>query len=146
MLRPLLTAAILSMPVSALAQVATNCFWDAYAPLASEPITTYANGAIRVAVVDRGGASDGSKYLLIGHPQGTGPTDCTLIGFEITRGFASMWPSDPPSRYDPAHGLTLIMDAIFVLPDQNFSNSMRLFVTINQATGGVTLDSKLGRE
>ena len=53
---------------------------------------------------------------------------------------------DFAADYDPAKGLTISIPTLFVLPEESFSNTMWIHMTINQATGQIETRTELGRD
>lgn len=102
------------------AQTAIPCGWQARADAIVEPwaenTTTFANGALRVALLDTIEPAASAAYLLITHP----PVD------EV--------------------GLTFTVPAIIYLPEQSFQNSALLSIAVNQSTGDVIVTQALGDE
>ena len=140
----------MASPLSA--QTAFPCDWQARADAIVEPwednIVTFANGAVRVALLDTIEPAAASYYLLILHP----PLDelsgrmCTTIGLDEGLGYAGMFFSELEASYDPEIGLTLQIPAIIYLPEQSFQNSALVNISINQSTGEVIVTQDLGSE
>lgn len=102
---------------------------------------SYANGAIRVVRMDVGAPACCPEYLVVLHPAGSGPDEqfrkCTLVSMETDLGFSRIEFATHSASYDPARGLTLSF--IVEIPHGNTVSPGGLDVTINQATGEVTL-------
>ena len=136
----------------AAAQVAMPCDWQARADALVEPWETYsktfANGDVRVALLDVIEPAAASYYLLVLHPpyDEVGARACTVVGLDEGLGYAGMFFQDLEATYDPAKGLTISVPAVIYLPEQSFQNSALVSVTINQSTGGVIATQELGRE
>lgn len=107
----------------------------------------YANGAIRLIALDVGEPAAAAWHLMVLHPDAEGLyQDCTLISRDQSLGYGYIALSEAAASYDPARGLTVEVPARIWLPEQNFQNGTTLLVTINQASGTVTLDQILGGE
>jgi len=136
----------------AAAQVAMPCDWVARADSIVEPwdenTRTFASGEVRVALLDIVEPAAASFFLLVLHPpyDEVGSRVCTVVGLDEGLGYAGVFFQDIEANYDPARGLTIQMPAIIYLPEQSFQNSALLSVTINQATGNVTVTQELGNE
>ena len=152
MRRLFLALVVASLPLSISAQVVSTCDWRASARAIVEPweenSITFANGAIRVALLEIIEPAAGASYLLIltrpddemGDPQ------CFVIGFGDGVGYADMSFSELVSAYDPARGLILTIPVQIFSPEESFRNSAQLEITVNQAMGIVAATSKLGVE
>ena len=136
----------------AFAQAAFPCDWQARADNIVEPweenSTTFANGAVRIALMDTVEPPAAAFYLMILHPpfDELGLRTCTMVGLDKGLGYGAIYFDQLDSSYDPARGLTFDVPAVIYLPEQNFQNSARLQITVNQATGDVTVVQELGRE
>ena len=146
----LLTFAVLfGSPLAA--QTALECGWQARADAIVEPwednSATFANGAVRVALLDVAEPAAAAYYLMILHPpiNEAGRT-CTVIGQSENLGYAAIFFNDLDAGYDPAVGLTFTVPAIIYLPEQDFQNSTLLSIAVNQSTGQVTVTQDLGNE
>ncbi|MEN8842167.1 MAG: hypothetical protein ABF254_11645 [Octadecabacter sp.] len=143
-------AALMATP--ALAQTSFPCDWEAHVDNIAEPwednIATFANGAVRVALLDTIEPAAASYYLLVLHPPTNemGVRVCTSIGLDEGLGYAAMFFSELEASYDPETGLTLQIPGIIYLPEQSFQNSALVKISINQATGDVTVTQDLGNE
>jgi len=143
-------ATLLASPATA--QVASVCDWQARADAIVEPwednTATFANGAVRVALLDVAEPAAAAYYLLILHP----PVDsvagrtCTVIGQSDNLGYAAIFFNELEASYDPEAGLKLHVPAIIYLPEQDFQNSTQLTIGVNQSTGDVTVTQALGNE
>lgn len=147
-----LFSALFLAPMAATAQVAAPCDWQASAQALVEPwennSATFANGAVRVAVLDTVEPAAAAYYFLILSPpvNEIGDRTCTVVGFGKGLGYAYMDFSSLVSDYDPARGLIFTIPARIYLPEESFTNSALLEITVNQATGAVTVTSQLGIE
>jgi hypothetical protein len=129
----------LSAPVPALAQSAHICDgWQSQAWNLAEPweanTRSFANGAIRVALIDTVEPAAAAYFLLVLHPL---PGDemearvCHLVGEGPLTGFAGMDFAALAPAYDPATGLTLTLPVTRMDANGGFFTD-RLSVTINQ--------------
>jgi hypothetical protein len=136
----LMILAFLAAPAAA--QTAFPCDWQARADAIVEPwddnTATFANGAVRVALF----------YLLILHPpyDELGSRACTVVGLDENLGYANIDFNGLEAGYDPARGLTFEVPATIYLPEQSFQNPALVSITVNQATGAVTVKQALGNE
>ena len=134
------------------AQTSFPCDWQAQADAIVEPweenSKTFANGAVRVALLDTIEPAAAAFYLLILHPpiDEVGGRTCTVVGLDDDLGYAAIFFEDMETDYDPARGLLFKVPAIIYLPEQSFQNSTLLTIAVNQATGDVTVTQELGNE
>lgn len=148
----LATLATLVCATPLFAQSVSDCDWRARADAIPEPWEDYsrafANGAVRVALLDGIEPAAAAFHLLILHPpyMELGERQCHIVSFDDRIGYAALYFTELEAGYDPARGLTVDMPGMLYLPDDGFSNSLRLFVTINQATGEITASHELGPE
>ena len=137
-----LIVAIFALPAAA--QTASECDWRASAQALAEPweanSRTFANGAMRVALLDTVEPAAGSYHILVLSPPYTelGDRQCRVISFQDTFGFAGIQFQDLTASYDPAIGLTFQLPVYIYLFDQGFSNAGLLKFSLNQATGRIT--------
>ena len=126
---------------TAVAQEVGECDWRNTASSILEPweefTRTFANGAVRIAVIDMVEPGVAPLHLLVLSP----PYDelnirqCRIVTLEGTRGFADLDFAALDAAYDPAVGL------IFTLPVRYFDIDLAdirettLRFTLNQATG-----------
>ncbi|WP_137702494.1 hypothetical protein [Marimonas lutisalis] len=146
------TALALLLGLPAQAQEVSQCDHRAHADGIPEPweanTRSFANGEVRVALIDRIEPAAGAFYLLILHPpRGVlGERRCSLVGFGSGMGYAALDFAALTAGYDPARGLTLSLPGRLYLPEEGFTNSLIIHATVNQATGQVTANHELGRE
>ncbi len=140
-----------ALPTSA--QQVSECDWRAAAVNIAEPweanTRTFANGKVRLALIDTVEPAAGAYYLLILSPpfDELGFPQCRLIGFSDGIGYAGMRFERLGASYDPARGLIFDLPAMIYLPEAGgFSNPTRLTITLNQASGGIGITQKLGGE
>ncbi|MBT8412279.1 MAG: hypothetical protein KJP02_10845, partial [Octadecabacter sp.] len=134
----------------AIAQAAFPCDWRARADNIVEPwaenSATFANGAVRIALMDTVEPAAAAFYLLIIHPpfDELGLPICTLVGLDNGLGYGAIYFNELDASYDPARGLIFDVPAMVYLPEQSFQNAARLQITVNQATGDVIVGQELG--
>ena len=134
------------------AQTAIPCGWqaraDAIVELWAENTATFANGAVRVALLDTIEPAASAAYLLITHPplDEVGGRTCTVIGLDDDLGYAAIFFNELEAGYDAKVGLTFTVPAIIYLPEQSFQNSALLSIAVNQSTGDVIVTQALGDE
>jgi hypothetical protein len=137
---------------SAVAQIAMPCDGQACADAIVEPweynAATFANGAVRMALLDTIEPAAGAAYLLLLHPpmNEMGGRTCTVVGLVDGLGYAAIFFVDLVASYDPAAGLTFRVPDVIFLPEQSFQNSAELKITVNQAIGDIAVTHRLGNE
>jgi len=125
----------------AAAQTAVACDWRARASALAEPwsenTATFANGKVRLALLDTGEPVSGAYHILIlSPPYGElGDRQCRALSLGKEIGFAGLDFSTLESAYDPATGLIFTMDAKRY--DGGAFLPARLRFTLNQATGQI---------
>lgn len=141
-MRPLIALALMLLTTPALAQSVTDCDWKAQANALAEPweefSRTFANGKVRLALIDVGEPAVGGYHLLVlSPPYGElGDRQCRIVTFE-TYGFGYAAFDQLTADYDPARGL------IFELPVEVVDEAVGglvpkwLTLTLNQATGAI---------
>ncbi len=136
----------------ATAQEVHECDWRASARNLVEPwgdnMRTFANGHVRLALLDTVEPTAGALHLLvISPPYGVlGEPQCRVISWRGSIGFAGLNFAALEASYDPASGLTFTLPGLIYLPEQGFANSARLSFTLNQASGEIFIELELGRE
>jgi hypothetical protein len=144
MLRFVLLALCLAAPASA--QTVRDCdTWQTSARNLPEPWSassrTFANGAIRVALLDTVEPAAGAFYLMVLSPpyDELGGRICALVAeADGNIGFAGIAFDAMQAAYDPTTGLTLTTPVQRFNPDTGGFVNRRLDVTINQAAGAIT--------
>jgi len=142
MLRPTYLAfALLATPAAA--QTVIGCFgflasarnqvepWEAHT-------RTFANGEIRVALLDTVEPAAGAYYLMVLAPprDELGSRNCAVIAEgDGSVGFAGLDFAQLGASYDPARGLILRVPVQRFAPDTGGFDPAVLAVTINQAAG-----------
>ncbi|MFS4437924.1 hypothetical protein ACMA5I_06905 [Paracoccaceae bacterium GXU_MW_L88] len=101
---------------------------------------TFANGDVRIAVMDTLEPAAAAFHLLIlSPPYGeAGERQCRLVSANNRSGFATLTLDGLESDYDPETGLTLVMTAGLFGADMTEPEEHTLIVTLNQASGDVT--------
>jgi hypothetical protein len=143
MFRLLVLALCLASPVAA--QTVSDCeTWQTSARNLAEPWDTYsrtfANGDVRVALLDTIEPAAGAFYLIVLTPpyDELGSRKCALVSEGDGIGFAGMRFTAMRASYDAATGLTLTTPVQRFDPVSGGYVLQRLDVTINQATGLIT--------
>lgn len=148
-MKTLLALLLVVNATAAVAQAAYPCDWEARADAIVEPweenSATFANGAVRVALLDVAEPAAAAFFLLILHPPHNelGLRQCTVVGLDEGLGYAAIFFDKLKAGYDPAQGLTFDVPAIIYLPEQSFQNSALLHITVNQAAGDVRVTQDL---
>lgn len=127
---------LLAAPLHA-QQVGTIDTWQANARNVdwSEPSRTFANGAIRLILLDTVEPGAAAYHLMVTFPDVEGQyLDCRLISAVDGLGFASLAPSRALAKYDATRGLTVTVPGLTVEGD-----AILLTFTVNRATGRLTL-------
>lgn len=106
-----------------------------------ENIAAYAEGAIRIAVLDMIEPAGGALKLLVLSPprDEVGYRQCRVVQAGNGLGFYNLRFSDRQASYDPARGFTLTMPAQDYLPDDPDDGWYQLSLTINQQTGEIAV-------
>jgi hypothetical protein len=150
MKRLILLAALTASPLHA--QSVEDCDWRAEARNIAEPweqnSKTFANGAVRIALLDTIEPAAVPFFLLVISPpiDEIGSPQCKIIGFGEAQGFAHIEFPTLDANYDPARGLTFqVMTHIYVT-EQDFSNAGILEFTLNQSTGAIATEFFPGGE
>lgn len=118
-MRPSVLAAALCLPGAALGQIVQDCAASGYVVSPANLVEpwathsrTYAEGAIRIAVLDTGGEpACCSAHLLVLYPAGgqDGPEYRACAVVSATKGLGFLWVDIPgtTASYDPVRGLLL---------------------------------------
>lgn len=126
------------------AQVVTDCDWRARADAIVEPwdlfTRTFANGDVRLALLDTVEPAAGALHLLVISPpfDTLGSRQCKVVSLDANTGFAGMQFEDLQASYDPARGLIFILDVQTYTPESADLDPAVLTVVVNQATGLIT--------
>jgi len=128
------------------------CDWRAAPDAIVEPweenSRTFANGAVRLALLDTVEPAAGAFHLLIlSPPYGEmGERQCLVISRGGGMGWAGISFGQMEADYDPARGLVFGIPAQFYDPELSFQNPMFLEITLRQDTGEVTVRELIGPE
>lgn len=145
-MRATLAAALIGLATSASAQSVQDCDWQASAANIMEPwrehSRTFADGDVRVAVLDTVEPAAGSLYvLLLSPPRGDlGERQCRVIGVDDGIGFSRLRFDTLVSRYYPDIGLMFQMPAEIYFNDQDAFVPVTLTFSVNQATGEIGVE------
>jgi len=141
-LAPLLMA---FLPVVALGQSIGGCDdWRSSAALLAEPweenTRTFANGEVRLAVIDTYEPAAAAFHLMILSPpyDEIGFGQCVLVSGPDGSGLAGLGLAEAVAAYDPATGLTFRIPSQRWMIETDTYLPATLIVTLNQATGAVT--------
>lgn len=113
---------------------------DAIAEPWEQNIATYANGDIRLALLDMVEPAGGAwKLVVISPPRDElGFRQCRVIGADGI-GFYGLGFARRHASHDPKTGLTLTLPAQRYLPEDPETGWYSLSLTINQQTGEITV-------
>lgn len=131
------------------AQTVSECDWRAssdYIPVPHEQhIREFSNGNVRLTLLDTAEPANAAFHLMITSPpyDADGTPQCRLISRKGNLGFAGVYFQDLTADYDPAVGLIFHMPFVIYLPEQEFTNSGKLVITLNQATGEIKTEQML---
>lgn len=132
-------ASVLAAPAAA--QMAVPCDWPARADALVEPwedhTRTFANGEVRVALLDTIEPGAAALHLLVLSPpyDEMGARQCRTIGLTPQTGFAQVAFETLTAGYDPAVGLMFEVDV--EVSEGDYPAPRRLFFTLNQSTGDI---------
>lgn len=140
-----LTAALFAaFTAPASAQTVEDCDWRASLHAMAEPweesTRTFANGDVRLAVTDVIEPAAGAFHLIILSPpyDELGGRQCQVISASGSIGFSGLTLDGMTSAYDPATGLTFMLQAGAYNPETGGTIPQALTVTLNQANGEIT--------
>lgn len=129
------------------AQAVRECDWVASAWNLQEPweeaTQTFANGAVRIAILDTIEPAAAAFHLLVLSPpyNEVGDRQCRLVsGNESGLGFSGLQLEGMLTGYDPETGLGLTLKAQIYDPQIDDYRAVSLWVAINQATGVITAE------
>lgn len=140
MMRGLTLAMILTTPLQAAelrdcaghVASASNVLWE-------DPTRTFANGAIRLILLDTEEPACCSIHLMVLHPAGDDPfLACSLISREAGYGWLNASLKGATSSYIPGAGLRVSIPAMAYGTEGEVPETLHL--TINQATGQVSAE------
>lgn len=140
--------ALLASPT--FAQNVSECDWVSGAQNIPEPweqnTQTFSNGQVRLALLDTVEPAAAAFYLLIISPplDEVGAPQCRVIGRDTGMGYAGISFQELSADYEASRGLIFQVPATIYLPEEDdFSNSAKLEITLNQATGEITVEQFL---
>lgn len=142
--------ALLAAPVAA--QEVLPCDNLALADAIVEPwedhTRTFANGAVRVALLDTIEPALGAFYLLVLSPpiDEVGARQCRVIGFDGGMGFTTLDFASIGADYKPTRGLEIQLLGRIAVPEYDFTNPVNLWVIVNQSSGEISTFMELGSE
>jgi len=135
----------LALPAPVLAQQAFPCDGRESAWSLVEPwedwSRTFANGDVRVAVIDRVEPAVGSFFLLVLSPpyDELGIRQCRLVGISEGMGYSGFGFEALIAGYDPARGLVLTLPATIYDGATALFADVPLTLVLNQATGEIAV-------
>ena len=146
MIRIALAVLLLSTP--ALAQDptasirATECDEYTRADAIMEPweanIATYANGEVRIAVLDFIEPAAAVKLMVISPPRDeVGARQCRIVALPSGHGFGNVDFAARSAAYDPENGLVISLPVFLGPPDSGEEGWVQIYISINQSTGEV---------
>lgn len=145
MIRTLAAAALIAgLAAPALAQDVSDCDLRSSARNLAEPwedsTRTFAQGAIRLAVIDMIEPAGAPFYLLVLSPpyDEIGDRQCRMIGGSTGMGLYSIDLAGATAAYEAARGLVVSVPTRVYGDASGQPTASRLTVTINQATGEIS--------
>ncbi len=130
-------AALAAAPLSA-DQLLYECGFHSSAEYISEPwyenTATFANGEVRLAVLDHvEPVSEARALLILSPPYGeTGERQCRVL-----KGFSGLSLEGMTAAYEPTVGLQITLTAQVYLEDNAKFASAQVDITLNQSTGDI---------
>ncbi|GGE44011.1 hypothetical protein GCM10011360_34070 [Primorskyibacter flagellatus] len=140
MIRYLLSLLLLATP--AVAQQVEDCDWRASAGVIAEPwennSRSFANGDVRLALLDAGEPAIGGYYILVlSPPRGElGDRQCRIVSYK-SYGFGRVTFKDLTADYDPAQGLRFRLPVRVVDEPTGAMLDRTLTFTLNQSSGEI---------
>ena len=122
---------------------ATECDETTRADAIMEPweanTATYANGQVRIAVLDFiEPAAAAVKLMVISPPRDeVGGRQCRIVALPGGHGFGNVEFAARSASYDPARGLVVSLPVLQGPPDSGDDGWVQLYISINQSTGEV---------
>ena len=151
MMRLCVIALGLLWATTSLAQEVSDCDWRSSVRGLPEPwkenTRTFANGDVRIALIDTGEPAAAAMYLLVLSPpyDELGERQCKLIGPGGDLGFGVIFFNQIDARYDPATGLRFDFPALLIEGNGSAIPAM-VSATLNQATGEIGVLMDVGTE
>ncbi|WP_424944439.1 hypothetical protein [Aliiroseovarius crassostreae] len=128
------------------AQSVSDCDWRAASINLVEPwdetSRTFANGDVRIALLDTVEPAAAAYHLLILSPpyDEVGGRQCRVISAEDTLGFMGVTFDQIEAEYDPEHGLVFRLPVARYNADTSEGDWLDLLFVVNQASGQVVAD------
>lgn len=140
---------LLFLAAPAFAQSVGECGQLTSAAYLAEPweenSATFANGEVRVALIDTIEPAAAAVHLLVLSPprNEVGDRQCSFVSLSRSEGggpigFFNVDFSDHDAEYDPARGLVLTIPIETYVPETGGGEPAELTLTINQSTGEIT--------
>ena len=136
-------AAGLALSAPAAAQSLSDCDWRASAWLLAEPweanSRTFANGDVRIALIDAIEPAAGALHLLVLSPpwDELGARQCRVLSLDGGIGFAGVDFAALEAWYDAAVGLLFALPVSVYEPETGAFADRMLDFNLNQATGAI---------
>lgn len=136
----LLALTLLAAPAAA--QSVTECDWKAQAGSIAEPwednSRTFANGDVRIALIDVGEPAVGGYHILVLSPPRAelGFRQCRIVT-AAPYGFGGVSFDALQADYDPSRGLRFALPVRAVIDGAGELTDYMLTFTVNQATGEI---------
>ncbi len=142
----LVSGLIAALPAAAAPAVTVDACDDFRSNVANvaEPLEkntrTFANGDIRLVVMDAIEPAAGAIHLVVLHPpyDEVGGRQCHVVSLARGVGFSDIDLGRAKAGYDPAKGLSLTLPVRHYVEESGDFAGARLSVTVNQASGAVT--------
>ncbi len=135
---------IAALPLMAQAQEVTPCDWRASAAAVVEPwdenARTFANGAVRLALLDTIEPAAAAFHILVLSPpfDEVGGRQCRIISADtLGSGFEAINFAELEADYEPSTGLLFMLPARVYDPEDGPAKMGRLSFALNQATGEI---------
>lgn len=140
---PLSGLALCLSGFAVLAQEVGDCDWRANAQVLAEPweqsTRTFANGAVRLALLDTVEPAAGAFHVLVLSPpyDELGERQCRVVSYQGGSGYAALDFANLQAGYDPAYGLVFTLPGQVFDPNSGATRPSFLNFTLNQSTGGI---------
>ena len=128
------------------AQSVADCDWRATLLALPEPwedvTRTFANGQVRLAIVDTIEPAAGALHMVVLSPpyDELGGRQCKVIGAGPNEGFGGLTLEGLEAAYDPARGLTFRAKAAVFQAESGAFEDGTLVFTLNQSTGALVAE------
>lgn len=147
-----IAAAAMSFASPAMAQEVTTCDWRASALNLVEPwedyTQTFANGALRVALIDTIEPAAAAFHLMVIGPtvDEIGAPTCALVSHVDGLGFSGFEFTELVASYDPEFGLLLQAPVQTFVPDTGDFRANILDVLVHLGTGEIATHMEINLE